>query len=58
MKQREGLIRSGLINILSMGLISYVSKMQRFVIVCVGVIATQAAVPTVLSIERVDYISF
>ena len=41
-----------------MGLISYVSKMQRFVIVCVGVIATQAAVPTVLSIERVDDISF
>ena len=41
-----------------MGLISDVSKMQRFVIVFVGVIATQAAVPTLLSIERVDYISF
>lgn len=41
-----------------MGLISHVSKMQRFGLVYMGVIARQATVPIVLLSEGVDYISF
>ena len=33
----------------------FLSKMQRFGLVYMGVIATKATVPTVLSLERVEY---